>query len=236
MILPMLAGILFFVRSNTATDSRLRNGATRFSARDRVRRRHLDQADPALALAGLRLRAPPSRRHAAGQPGDPGLLSLLFGFPQIPIWDSLGRFIYVTRLNDLFWWIIEETFWPNPRQKNYHYNVVIIIAVLAISILFLRNWKRGLLWGMGTALFLSPVLHPWYCTWILPLAAWRRVDGWQVLSVTIFAYYLFWNERLFLLPWHSEPWLRAFIFIPPVVTMLFAWRRQLRPNDVATSG
>ena len=99
----------------------------------------------------------------------------------------------------MFWWIVEDTFWPNPHQKNYHYNVIIVVAVLVVSIFFIRNWKRGLLWVMGTALILSPVLHPWYCTWILPLAAWRRVDAWQVLSVTIFAYYLFWNERLFCL-------------------------------------
>ena len=127
------------------------------------------------------------------------MLSLPFGVPRVPIWDSLGRFIYVTRLNDIFWWIIEDTFWPNPHQKNYHYNVIILVAVLVVSLLFVRQWKRGLLWAMGTALVLSPVLHPWYCTWILPFAAWRRGDAWQVLSVTIFAYYLFWDERLFLL-------------------------------------
>lgn len=158
----------------------------------------------------------------------PAALSLPFGFPRVAIWDSLGRFVYVTRLNDIFWWIIEDTVWPNPHQKNYHYNVIIIVAVLVVSVFFIRNWKRGLLWVMGTALFLSPVLHPWYCTWILPLAAWRRVDGWQVLSVTVFAYYLFWDERLFMLPWHSEPWLRGFIFIPPVVAALLALRRQAR--------
>lgn len=156
----------------------------------------------------------------------PAVLSLPFGVPSVPIWESLGRFIYVTRLNDMFWWLIEDTVWPNPHQKNYHYNVIIIVAVLIVSVFFIRNWKRGSLWVMGTALFLSPVLHPWYCTWILPLAAWRRVDAWQVLSVTVFAYYLFWDERLFMLPWRSEPWLRGFIFIPPIAAALLAFRRR----------
>jgi len=170
----------------------------------------------------------------------PALLSLPFGVPQVAIWESLGRFIYVTRLNDMFWWIIEDTVWPNFHQKNYHYNVIIIVAVLTVSVFFIRNWKRGTLWVMGTALFLSPVLHPWYCTWILPLAAWRKVDAWQVLSVTVFAYYLFWDERLFMLPWHSEPWLRGFIFIPPVAAALLGLRRELAattstvPNESAT--
>jgi len=103
--------------------------------------------------------------------------------------------------------------------------------VLVVSIFFIRNWKRAVFWVMGTALILSPVLHPWYCTWILPLAAWRRVDAWQVLSVTIFAYYLFWNERLFALPWHSEPWLRGFILIPPLTAgVLSLLRRHSEPS------
>lgn len=149
----------------------------------------------------------------------PALLSLPFGFPRVPIWNSLGRFIYVSRLNDIFWWIIEDTIWPNVHQKNYSYNVVILIAVVVVSLFFVRNWKRGLLWAMGTALILSPVLHPWYCTWILPFAAWRRARPWMVFSVTLFGYYLFWDERLFRLPWHSEPWLRALILAPPLLAL-----------------
>ena len=112
--------------------------------------------------------------------GIPALLSLPYGFPRVPIWKSLGQFVYVARVNDMFWWLVEETFWPNPHQKNYHYNVIIMIAVAIVSMFFIRQWKRGMLWAMGTALILSPVLHPWYCTWILPFAAWRRNDAWQV--------------------------------------------------------
>jgi len=231
MILPMLAAILCFVRSRVATEPTARwrwaiLGAIALGAAISIK------LVPLLLLPvcvfALGRRAP-----ALGiSLGLPALLSLPFGFPRVPIWDSLGRFIYIARLNDMFWWIVEDTFWPNPHQKNYHYNVIIIIAVLLVSLFFIWNWKRGLLWAMGTALILSPVLHPWYCTWILPLAAWRRVDAWQVLSVTIFAYYLFWNERLFALPWHSEPWLRGFILIPPIVAALFTLRRKPSPNEM----
>ncbi len=133
----------------------------------------------------------------------------------------MRQFAHVTRLNDLFWWLIEETVWPNPRQKNYHYNVIIVICVVLVSLLFFRNWKRGMLWALGTALVLSPVLHPWYCTWILPLAAWRRSLTWPVLSISLFAYFLFWNERLFLLPWRAEPWMRLIIIVPPLVAAIW---------------
>jgi alpha-1,6-mannosyltransferase len=230
MILPMLAGIFCFVRSRAAMENSEQwrwaiLGALALGAAISIKLVPLLLL-PVCAFA-LGRRAP-----ALGiSLGLPALLSLPFGVPRVPIWESLGRFIYVARLNDMFWWMIEDTFWPNPHQKNYHYNFIIIIAVVLISFFFIWNWKRGLLWAMGTALVLSPVLHPWYCTWILPLAAWRRVDAWQVLSVTIFAYYLFWNERLFVLPWHSEPWLRGFILIPPVVAALLALRRRTQPNE-----
>ena len=77
-----------------------------------------------------------------------------------------------------------------------------------------------MIWVFGTALILSPVLHPWYCTWILPLAAWRHAYTWFVFSITLFAYFLFWNERLFLLPWRSEPWMRALIIAPALAAAI----------------
>jgi hypothetical protein len=82
-------------------------------------------------------------------------------------------------------------------------------------------------WVLGVALILSPVLHPWYCTWILPFAAWRRAQPWHVLSVTLFAYFLFWNERLFALPWRSELWLRGIIMLPPIAATLFLLSEKL---------
>ena len=231
MLLPMIAGILFLTRVETEPDSRRKwwlalAAATAFGIAISIK------LVPALLLLGcvfaLGYRAITLLVSAA----IPLLLSLLYGYPKIPIWDSLRAFAHVTRLNDLFWWVIEETVWPNPHQKNYHYNVILFVAVVLISLAFYRSWKRGMLWAMGTALILTPVLHPWYCTWILPLATWRRAQAWHVLSITLFAYYLFWNERLFLLPWHSEPWLRALIAVPPLIAGWWLYARRKTVSDL----
>ena len=220
MILPMIAGILFLTRVESETDSRRKwwfalAAASAFGIAISIK------LVPVLLLLccvfALGYRAITLIVSAA----IPFLLSFSYGYPQVPIWDSLRRFAHVTRLNDLFWWLIEETVWPNPHQKNYHYNVILVIAVAVISLAFFWNWKRGMLWALGVALILSPVLHPWYCTWILPLATWRRSYAWHVLSITLFAYFLFWNERLFALPWHAEPWTRAIIIIPVIGALLF---------------
>ena len=150
----------------------------------------------------------------------PVLFGFAFGFPKVRIWESLGQYAELSRLNDLFWWLIEETVWPNPHQRNFHYYPILIVCVIAVSFLFVRNWKRGMLWALGVVLVLSPILHPWYCVWILPLAAWRSAYAWNVLSVTLFSYYLFWDERLFGLPWHAEPWLRGLIIAPVLAALV----------------
>jgi alpha-1,6-mannosyltransferase len=150
----------------------------------------------------------------------PILLSFPFGFPQVQVWHSLGQITHLSRLNDLFWWLIEDTVWPNPYQRTFHYLPVIIVCLVAVSLFFVRNWKRGMLWVLGTAVVLSPILYPWYCTWILPLATWRRAYAWHVLSITLFSYYLFWDERLFALPWHAEPWMRALIIAPVLASLI----------------
>ncbi len=229
LILLMMAGVLFLVRCASATETRKKwmlalGASVAFGLAISI------NLIPLLFLLvcvfALGLRAVTLLVSLA----IPALLSLFYGYPNIPIWNSLGSFVHVARLNDLFWWLIEDTVWPNPHEQNYHYNVIIVISVFVVSLLFFRNWKRGLLWAMGTALILSPVLHPWYCTWILPLATWRRAYAWHMLSVTLFSYYLFYNVRLFALPWHAEPWMRAIIVVPPLLALIF---RSLRNPELS---
>jgi hypothetical protein len=227
MILPLIAGILFIERSSAAALPRERwllalAGAAALGLAVSVK------LIPLLLLPLCAVALGARAITLSVTAGIPAALSLHYGWPRIPIWESLRQFAYVTRLNDLFWWLVEGSVWANPRQKNYHYNVAIIVAVIVMSILFIRNWRRGLLWAMGVTLILSPVFHPWYCTWILPFAAWRREYAWQVLSITLFTYFLFWNERLFSLPWHAEPWMRAMIIAPPLIAagLLYVARRQ----------
>jgi hypothetical protein len=236
MVLPMVAGVLLLTRFEDARENRTRwllalGAAALFGVAISIKLIPLLLLP--LAVFALRWRSPALVVALAL----PAALSLWYGWPQVPIWETLRSFVHVTRLNDLFWWLIEETVWANPRQKNYRYNVVIVSVVCVVSLLFWRNWKRGMFWVLGVALILTPVLHPWYLTWILPFAAWRRVLPWQVLSVTMFAYFLFWNERLFLLPWRSEMWLRAIIMIPPLIAwMLFTGENRQNSQNLQNEG
>ncbi len=152
------------------------------------------------------------------------------GIPSFAQWNFFGDYAQVSRLNDLSWWILEDTLWPNWHQQHYRYDVVIGIVSTIIAFVFIRNWKRGMLWSLGATIILAPVLHAWYVTWMLLLATWRRAFGWHLLSVTIFAYYLFFNQRgLFAmeLPWHADPWLRGIIILPVVFAVVMLVRQRL---------
>lgn len=165
----------------------------------------------------------------------PFAASFAVGMPSFARWNFFGDYAQVSRLNDLSWWILEDTLWPNWHQQHYRYDVVIGIVSTIIALVFVRNWKRGMLWSLGATIILAPVLHAWYTTWILPLATWRRAFGWHLLSVTIFAYYLFFNQRgLFAmeLPWHADPWLRGVIILPVAFAMvMLARQRSLRKES-----
>jgi hypothetical protein len=219
MILSMVGGILALVRSTTQTESDAKwlwavLAAVFFGIA--VSLNLVAASLLLLCVFALRWRAIALTLTAL----IPVLLSFAFGFPKVRIWESLGQYTQLSRLNDLFWWLIEETVWPNPHQRSFHYYPILIVCVIAVSFLFVRNWKRGMLWALGVVLVLSPILHPWYCVWILPLAAWRSAYAWNVLSVTLFSYYLFWDERLFGLPWHAEPWLRGLIIAPVLAALV----------------
>jgi alpha-1,6-mannosyltransferase len=219
MILSMVAGILAVVRSTTQTESKAKWSWAVLAAVLFGIAISLNLVAGSLVLLcvfALHWRAIALALTALV----PVLFSFAFGFPKVRIWESLGQFTQLSRLNDLFWWLIEETVWPNPHQRNFHYYPIMIVCVIAVSFLFVRNWKRGMLWALGVVLVLSPILHPWYCVWILPLAAWRSAYAWNVLSVTLFSYYLFWDERLFGLPWHAEPWLRGLLIAPVLASLV----------------
>ncbi len=157
-------------------------------------------------------------------------LAIPFGlattFQASPYTNLFGDFSSVSRVNDLFWWLLEDRFYSNWHQQDYRYDIVILIVSALLSLIFVRNWRRGMLWSLGSALILAPVLHPWFITWILPLATWRRAYAWHFLSVTIFAYYLFFSGRLFALPWHAEPWLHEIILVPILFALVMLGLQQ----------
>lgn len=143
-----------------------------------------------------------------------------FGFPAVNVFRNAPEYMDVTHSNDAIWWLVESTIWANPSSENLRYAIAALLVSIGLAICFRNNWRAALLWSMGAVLLLSPSIHPWYVTWILPVAAWRGARAWFVFSISIFFYFLLWDQQIAGQPW-PEPalWLRLCIFVPP----LLAW-------------
>ncbi len=124
-------------------------------------------------------------------------------------------FADVTRFNELLVWIL-----PNPWQRNWPVNTLLCIVIAAIVVRFRNDWPRSALWTLGAALILSPVLHPWYATWILPLAIWQRQPAWTILSISAIAALLLWETTPLWTAWQPNLLTRVMVILPPLI----AWR------------
>jgi len=147
------------------------------------------------------------------------LAALVYGFPEVNIFQHLGEFGRVTRFNDLVWWISERFFWENPARKNGVYTLLASLLTLLTATVAFWNWRKALLWVLGVALVFSTVLHPWYLTWILPFAAWQKSRAWFVFSATIFLAFLWWETTPWWEAWLPSPILSLGITLP----VLLAW-------------
>jgi alpha-1,6-mannosyltransferase len=165
----------------------------------------------------------------------PYCLTLFYGGFSTVI-QPLKQFAYVARFNDLVWWIVETSIWPNPAQKNGRAQIVLVAAALILTIIFRKDWQRGILWILGATLVLSPVLHPWYVTWILPFACWRRQYAWFILSLSATVALLVWEDGPFWRAWELTWPLRLCVSLPPLLWLFAnraAARTSLTPDEPA---
>ncbi len=162
--------------------------------------------------------------------------ALAYGFPGIRVFATLQQFGNSFRVNDPVWWLAEAAGWRNPSGSNALYGGCALVICVALASWFRHDWRRGILWVMGAALLLSPVVHAWYLLWVLPVAVWRGARAWFVFSISMFGYYLLWEvNHASGQPWQEPFWLRLVILLPPVVATVWMAVVDRRRLAVATA-
>ncbi len=71
---------------------------------------------------------------------------------------------------------------------------LLLVTVLGITIRSrvrdLRDSLEGILWLLGMAIVLGPVVHAWYVTWLIPLACLNRSRTWIWFSAVVYLSFL----------------------------------------------
>lgn len=93
------------------------------------------------------------------------------------------------------------------REKDFLFNAYLIIAVY---------------------LLLTPTVHPWYLSWILPFAALYAPEPWLYFSGAIFlSYYTYSLPEISPGFWPEQVWVRAVEYIPFMFLLLLSLRKEL---------
>lgn len=134
-------------------------------------------------------------------------------------WGSFDTFVRSFEFNGSVYPILAQVWSPATTRWLLAGALTLVLAVMW--------WRRveaesAMLGWVGALLLASPIVHPWYVTWLVPFLAWRREPWLLAWSGTIVLSYLvlpgWWAEGV----WRLPGWV-PFVEYAPVYAML-AWR------------
>ncbi|MEM1157032.1 MAG: glycosyltransferase family 2 protein [Verrucomicrobiota bacterium] len=184
---------------------------------------------PLLAFTGIQIWKHFGLRHAAIS-GICALLPLLFGcailFYGIPLHipgSDSGNFVMTARSAEFIPGIIEKI-WPDSHRMNQLFTVPLALGCLVL-IAKGRSWVKVAEWFFFLLLILSPAVHAWYFTWLIPFAVASRNLGIRLVSITGFAYFIL-QERTATWtgegnPWQLTPFESGFLWLPFIMGFLY---------------
>ncbi|HJW88056.1 MAG TPA: glycosyltransferase family 87 protein, partial [Dehalococcoidia bacterium] len=82
-------------------------------------------------------------------------------------------------------------------------------------------------WLVGAFLLLSPTVHPWYLTWVLPFLCLFRSAGWILLTGTVILARSIYIGYEAAGTWQEIGWVRAAEYAPPYLLMLYGLVRSI---------
>jgi hypothetical protein len=90
--------------------------------------------------------------------------------------------------------------------------------------------------SIGAFLILTPTLHPWYLTWIVPFLCFNKNRAWLILTGTVVFYY-FMNHELFSKMilynnewvWKEVHWLKLPEYLPFYGLLIYGWLKTVLP-------
>jgi hypothetical protein len=128
---------------------------------------------------------------------------------------SLGVFVAKWRGNDFLFSLVVPA---DATEAQLHAAKLVALAsvvlVWLVTMVRRRDWISTYAWTAGVLLLVSPVLHPWYVIWLLPVLFVLPHPAWWVWSLTVIMAYQplaqyratgIWEESLAWKAWEVSP-------------------------------
>ncbi|MBI2267191.1 MAG: hypothetical protein HYU64_18855 [Armatimonadetes bacterium] len=116
-----------------------------------------------------------------------GLVYWPFAAAGPSLWITAKEYLSRWRFNDSLFGLV---FWYTQYLQRSH-KIVLLIFLAYVLYLFWKkaDLEKGLILTMGAYFLLTPVLHPWYVTWIVPFLAFHPYRGWLLFTGTVILAY-----------------------------------------------
>ncbi|MEB3358730.1 MAG: hypothetical protein VKK04_18535 [Synechococcales bacterium] len=109
--------------------------------------------------------------------------------------------------------------WPASRQANWPYGIPLVL-VWGWLVGRSPSFGRFLEGYLGALLVLSPIVHAWYFTWLVPFAVATQNGGVRLVSLSAFVYFVLpHRQALGSGDWFLTPWERLLLWLP----LLLGW-------------
>jgi hypothetical protein len=144
-----------------------------------------------------------------------GACYLSFWRPGLNPLGSLGVFVGKWRGNDfLFSVFVSHQATEAELRVAKLISLGCVCLVWLVTVRLRRDWISTYAWTVGTVFLLSPVVHPWYVIWLLPVLFVLPHPAWWVWSCTVIIAYQplaayratgLWEESLAWKAWEVSP-------------------------------
>ncbi|MCL6433717.1 MAG: glycosyltransferase family 2 protein [Leptolyngbyaceae cyanobacterium HOT.MB2.61] len=142
--------------------------------------------------------------------------------PLIPVSSSFVRY---GRSAEFIPYLVRQV-WQPSLQANWLY--AIPLGMVVIWLLWrARNFHQFTEWYLFALLLLSPIVHAWYFTWMIPFAIATGNSGVRLVSLSAFVYFVL-PHRLVNgnFDWHLSEGERWLLWLPLVLGWLWTMGRQ----------
>ncbi|MEM6885104.1 MAG: glycosyltransferase [Verrucomicrobiota bacterium] len=189
---------------------------------------------PLLAFAGIQIWKRFSFRQAiyAGAismvPLILGCGILFYDHPLPSFGAESGNFVMTARSAEFIPGIVEKL-WPGSHRMNQLFALPLFLGCLLL-IFKGRRWMPVAEWFFLLLLMLSPAVHAWYFTWLIPFAVASRNLGTRLLSITGFTYFILQERTASWIgegnPWQLTPLESSLLWLPFIIGFLYWYQNQ----------